>query len=154
MRLMQLSGTRDDEAEGLLLGEKLGHRMGQRARVVQRETAASIWPYNTLAQDVHVSSPTGREKGHAGAGPDKGGVAPTSQRSGMGPLHTRRGQAEDQGKASWRTRAGAIGGASAASFRCWRLLRITSLYVMTAMMRSDPRRHRGKNTVCISYPLR
>ena len=32
MGLLQPSGTRDDAAEGLLLGEKLGHRMGQRAR--------------------------------------------------------------------------------------------------------------------------
>ena len=32
MRLMQPSGTRDNAAEGLLLGEKLGHGMGQRVR--------------------------------------------------------------------------------------------------------------------------
>jgi hypothetical protein len=57
---------------------------------------------------------------------------------GDGPLPTRRGQAEDHAKASWRTRAGAIGGGSAASVRCRRILRIPSPCVRTAMIRSDP----------------
>ena len=75
----------------------------------------------------------------AGGGPDAGcwhlqaGVVGT----GQGP--TRRGQAEDHAKASWRRRAGAMGGGSTASFRCRRILRITSPCVMAAMIRNDPR---------------
>ena len=48
-------------------------------------------------------------------------------------------QAEDHAKASWRTRAGAIGGGSASRFRCRRSLRITSPCVRAAMIRSAPR---------------
>jgi hypothetical protein len=58
---------------------------------------------------------------------------------GTGQRPTRHGQAEDHAKASWRTRAGAIGGGSAASFRCRRILRITSPCVRAAMTRSAPR---------------
>ena len=47
-------------------------------------------------------------------------------------------QAEDQAKAAWRTRAGAIGGGSAASFRWQRIFLITSPCVMAAMILSDP----------------
>ena len=64
---------------------------------------------------------------------------PEPERSGTDVLHTRRGQAEDYAKASWRTRAGAMGGGSTASFRCRRIFRITSPCVMAAMIRSDPR---------------
>ena len=66
---------------------------------------------------------------------------PTPPFSGMRGDHrrrTRRGQAEDQAKASWRTRAGAMGGGSTASFRCWRIFRMTSPCVMAAMIRSVP----------------
>jgi hypothetical protein len=48
-------------------------------------------------------------------------------------------QAEDQAKASWRTRAGAMGGGSAESCRCWRIFRMTSPCVMAAIIRSAPR---------------
>jgi len=47
-------------------------------------------------------------------------------------------QAEDQAKAAWRTRAGAIGGGSAASCRWQRIFLIASPCVMAAMIRSDP----------------
>jgi len=57
---------------------------------------------------------------------------------GTGQRPTRHGQAEDHAKASWRTRAGAIGGGSAASFRCRRILRIISPCVIAAMIRSAP----------------
>jgi hypothetical protein len=52
---------------------------------------------------------------------------------------TRHGQVEDHAKASWRTRAGAMGGGSTASFRCLRIIWITSPCVMAAMIRSVPR---------------
>jgi len=61
-----------------------------------------------------------------GARPDKSGVALTNQRSGRGLRHPRYGQAEDQAKASWLTRASAIGGGSAASFRWQRIFLMTS----------------------------
>jgi len=48
------------------------------------------------------------------AGPDKGLVALTSQRAGRELRHPRCGQAEDQAKASWWTRAGAMGSEAAA----------------------------------------
>ena len=51
----------------------------------------------------------------------------------------RRGQAEDQAKAAWWKRAGAMGGGSTASFRCRRIFRITSPCEMAAMIRSAPR---------------
>ena len=47
-------------------------------------------------------------------------------------------QAEDQAKAAWRTRAGATGGGSAASFSWQRIFLMTSPCVMAAMIRSDP----------------
>jgi hypothetical protein len=49
------------------------------------------------------------------------------------------GQAEDHAKASWRPRAGAMEGGSTASFRYRRIFRITSPWVMAAMIRSAPR---------------
>ena len=57
---------------------------------------------------------------------------------GDGPFPTRHGQAEDHAKASCRTRAGAIGGGSTASFRCRRIVRITSPCMMASMIRSAP----------------
>ena len=49
-------------------------------------------------------------------------VPPRWERSEAGPRPITHGQAEDQAKASWRTRAGAIRGGSAASVRCRRFL--------------------------------
>ena len=60
------------------------------------------------------------------------------QLPGTGQRPTRRGQAADQAKASWRRRAGAIRGGSAARFRCRRIVRITSPCVRAAMIRSAP----------------
>src|SRR5262245_12635242 len=48
-------------------------------------------------------------------------------------------QAEVQAQASWRTWAGAMGGESAESFRCWRIFRMASPCVMAAIIRSAPR---------------
>src|SRR5262249_61795841 len=48
-------------------------------------------------------------------------------------------QAEDQAKASWRTRADAMGGGSAESFRCWKIFWMPSPGVMAAIIRSAPR---------------
>src|SRR4029453_4444184 len=74
----------------------------------------------------------------AGPGADKGSVAPIRQPAGLGLRYPRRGQVEEQAKTSWRTRAAAIGGGSADSFRCWRIFRMTSPCVMAAMIRSPP----------------
>jgi len=57
------SGTRSDAAEGLLLGETLGLRVGQRARSYSARRRHSIGPYRTLAHDGHASLPTGRGRG-------------------------------------------------------------------------------------------
>ena len=46
----ETSGTRGDAA-GLLLGEKLGHRRGLRARACSARRLHSIGPCNTLAPD-------------------------------------------------------------------------------------------------------
>jgi hypothetical protein len=50
----------------------------------------------------------------AGPGADKGSGAPIRQPAGLGLRYPRRGQVEDQAQTSWRTRAAAIGGGSAA----------------------------------------
>jgi hypothetical protein len=84
--------------------------------------------------------PSGRERGDRRLRTRRRLLSPHEpERSGTGPLPTRCGQAEDQAKASWRTHAGAIGGGSAASFRCRRIFRIISPCVMAAMIRSAPR---------------
>jgi hypothetical protein len=67
MGRLQPSGTRGDAAEGLLLGETLGHRRGQRAWSYRMRRLYSIWPYHTLTQDGHASPPTGRERMSPGA---------------------------------------------------------------------------------------
>jgi len=51
---------------------------------------------------------------------------------------------------SERQRAGAMGGGTDASWRCRRMRVITDSWVMTAMIRSAPRRHKGH--VAISRP--
>ena len=92
-----------------------------------------------MTQDGPPSPHTGRARGDLRRRSRRWLLGPSPlERSETGPLPTRHSQAEDQAKASWRTRAGAIGGGSAASFRCWRILRITSLCVMAAMIRSAP----------------
>ena len=58
--------------------------------------------------------------------------------SGDHRRRSRRGPAEDQAKASWRTRAGAMGGGSTARCRGWRSFRITSPCVLAAMLRRVP----------------
>jgi hypothetical protein len=63
MGQLQPSGTRSDAAEGLLLGETLGLRMGQRVQSYSARQRHSIGPYHTLAHDSHASSPTGRGRG-------------------------------------------------------------------------------------------
>ena len=88
---------------------------------------------------------------HWGGGQDVGRPAlPTGRERGdlrrrtrrrlpeTGLRHTRRGQVEDQAKASWRTRAGAIGGGSAVSFRCRRIFVMISPCVIVARIRSAP----------------
>jgi hypothetical protein len=93
-----------------------------------------------MTADSHASPPTGRERGH-----HRRRTRPwllgtyEAVRLRMGLQHPRRGQVEDQAKASWRTRAGAMGGGSTASFRCRRIFWITSPCVMAAMIRSAPR---------------
>jgi hypothetical protein len=56
-------------------------------------------------------------------------------------------QTQDQTTAAEPPRAGAIGGGSAASFRCRRIFRITSPCVMAAMIRSAPRWHQGQRAM-------
>ena len=91
-----------------------------------------------LTADSHASPSTGRERGHHRRRTRPwlvGTYEPVRSRRGL--QHPRRGQVEDQAKASWRTRAGAMGGA-ATSLRWQRSFRITSPCVMAAMLRSDP----------------
>ena len=90
-------------------------------------------------QDRQPSPPIGGVRGDRRRRTRRGLLAPTAGVVGTGQGPTRRGQAEDHAKASWRRRAGAMGGGSTASFRCRRILRITSPCVMAAMIRSDPR---------------
>jgi hypothetical protein len=61
--MKQPSGLCGDTVEGLLLGEQLGPRMGQRARACSTRRLHGLGPYHTLAQDGYASSPTGRERG-------------------------------------------------------------------------------------------
>src|SRR4029453_10851021 len=84
-----------------------------------------------MTADSHASPPTGRERGHhrRRTRPWLPGTY-EAVRLRMGLQHPRRGQVEDQAKASWRTRAGAMGGGSTASFRCRRIFWITSPCVM------------------------
>src|SRR4029434_3231022 len=57
------SGTRSDAVEGLLLGETLGLRMGQRAQSYSARWWHSIGLYRTLAHDGHASSPASWGRG-------------------------------------------------------------------------------------------
>ena len=75
----------------------------------------------------------------------------TAEPSGTGPLHTRRGQAEDQAKAAWQTRARAIGGGSAARCRCRRVFRLAWPCVMAAMRRRNPCGHHGQRAMARAY---
>jgi hypothetical protein len=92
-----------------------------------------------LTADSHASPSTGRERGHPRRRTRPwlvGTYKPVRSRKGRQP--PRRGQVEDQAKASWRTRTGAMRGGSATSLRGQRIFRITSPCVMAAMIRSDP----------------
>ena len=53
--------------------------------------------------------------------------------------------ASSNAKISWRQRAGAMGGGTDASLQ-WRRIRvITASWVIAAMIRSEPRRHKGRS---------
>ena len=82
-----------------------------------------------VAQGSHASPSTRCEETLGGA-EDDGGA-----------------QAEDLAKASWRTRAGAIGGGVTASLRGWRIVRMASPCVMAAMMRSVPCWQNGQRAI-------
>jgi hypothetical protein len=77
--------------------------------------------------------PTGSRGTRWGCWDDAGPPSLPTHRQGEGGP-----QAQDQAKASWRQRAGAIGGGSAASCRGRRIFRITSPGVRAAMSRSAP----------------
>ena len=108
-----------------------------RRGVRHRGSSGTHWGATT--QDNQASPPTGRASEHCRR-KTRRRLCGTheSEQSGTDPQPTRRGQAEDHTKASRRTRAGAIGGGSAESFRCRRIFRLTSPCVMAAMIRNDP----------------
>jgi hypothetical protein len=81
----------------------------------------AAWGHNT---ECGTRAAAGRLKGCAGR--RRVSSAPLGGMRGDHRRRTRHGQAEDQAKASWRRRAGAIEGGSAASLRCRRIFRITS----------------------------
>src|SRR5262249_43099593 len=49
---------------GAVAGREAGPQNGTTRTAIQRETAASVWPYNKLTQDGHAFPPTGRDPNH------------------------------------------------------------------------------------------
>ena len=80
---------------------------------------------------------------------DAGPSAPCSGRRGEHRRKSQRGQGEDQAKVAWRRQAGAIGGGSTASFRCWRIFRISAREVAACLQaaaeEAPPVRHRPRS---------
>ena len=114
MGRLQPSGTRGAAAAGLLLGETLGHRRGQRARACSARRLHRIGPYHTLTPDGQASPPTGRQWGERRRGTRRRRLSPPEHTgSGRGRRYPRRGPAEDHAQAAWRARAGALGGTHA-----------------------------------------